>query len=45
MRGPDRGFTLALPLLLLLLFGYMFRHEVFSYPASRSRVTFTTCPG
>ena len=32
LRDPRaRGFTLALPLLLLLLFGYIFRHEVFSY--------------
>lgn len=33
LRDPRaRGFTLALPLLLLLLFGYIFRHESFSYP-------------
>ncbi len=32
MRDPRaRGFTLALPLLLLLLFGYIFRHESFTY--------------
>ncbi|MGD0239812.1 MAG: ABC transporter permease [Streptosporangiaceae bacterium] len=32
LRDPRaRGFTLALPLLLLLLFGYIFRHETFSY--------------
>ena len=32
LRDPRaRGFTLALPLLLLLLFGYIFRHESFSY--------------
>ena len=32
LRDPRaRGFTLALPLLLLLLFGYIFRHEVFNY--------------
>jgi hypothetical protein len=31
-RDPRaRGFTLALPLLLLLLFGYIFRHETFTY--------------
>jgi ABC-2 type transport system permease protein len=31
-RDPRaRGFTLALPLLLLLLFGYIFRHDTFSY--------------
>jgi ABC-2 type transport system permease protein len=31
-RDPRaRGFTLALPLLLLLLFGYIFRHETFDY--------------
>jgi len=33
VRDPRaRGFTLALPLLLLLLFGYIFRHDSFSYP-------------
>ena len=33
LRDPRaRGFTLALPLLLLLLlFGYIFKHEVFTY--------------
>jgi hypothetical protein len=32
LRDPRaRGFTLALPLLLLLLFGYIFRHQSFSY--------------
>jgi ABC-2 type transport system permease protein len=32
LRDPRaRGFTLALPLLLLLLFGYIFRHESFTY--------------
>ena len=32
MRDPRaRGLTLALPVLLLLLFGYIFRHETFSY--------------
>ena len=32
LRDPRaRGFTLALPLLLLLLFGYIFRHESFNY--------------
>ena len=32
-RDPRaRGFTLALPVLLLLLFGYIFRHDTFSYP-------------
>lgn len=31
-RDPRaRGLTLALPVLLLLLFGYIFRHETFSY--------------
>jgi ABC-2 type transport system permease protein len=31
-RDPRaRGFTLALPVLLLLLFGYIFRHDSFSY--------------
>jgi ABC-2 type transport system permease protein len=31
-RDPRaRGYTLALPLLLFLLFGYIFRHETFSY--------------
>jgi ABC-2 type transport system permease protein len=31
-RDPRaRGFTLALPVLLLLLFGYIFRHETFPY--------------
>jgi ABC-2 type transport system permease protein len=31
LRDPRaRGFTLALPLLLFLLFGYIFRHETFS---------------
>jgi ABC-2 type transport system permease protein len=35
LRDPRaRGFTLALPLLLLLLFGYIFRHETFSNPGS-----------
>lgn len=34
-RDPRaRGFTLALPLLLLLLFGYIFKHETFSAPGS-----------
>jgi ABC-2 type transport system permease protein len=32
-RDPRaRGFTLALPVLLLLLFGYIFKHDSFSYP-------------
>lgn len=32
IRDPRaRGFTMALPVLLLLLFGYIFRHESFSY--------------
>lgn len=32
-RDPRaRGLTLALPVLLLLLFGYLFRHDSFSYP-------------
>src|SRR5260370_23085552 len=32
LRDPRaRGFTLALPLLLLLLFGYIFRHQSFNY--------------
>lgn len=31
-RDPRaRGFTMALPVLLLLLFGYIFRHETFTY--------------
>jgi ABC-2 type transport system permease protein len=31
-RDPRaRGFTIALPVLLLLLFGYIFRHETFTY--------------
>jgi len=31
-RDPRaRGFTLALPVLLLLLFGYIFKHDTFSY--------------
>jgi ABC-2 type transport system permease protein len=35
LRDPRaRGFTLALPLLLLLLFGYIFRHETFANPGS-----------
>lgn len=33
LRDPRaRGFTLALPLLLLLLFGYIFRHQTFAIP-------------
>lgn len=36
-RDPRaRGLTLALPVLLLLLFGYIFRHESFSYSAGVS---------
>lgn len=32
VRDPRaRGFTMALPVLLLLLFGYIFRHESFSF--------------
>ena len=32
IRDPRaRGFTMALPVLLLLLFGYIFRHQSFSY--------------
>lgn len=32
-RDPRaRGTTVALPLILLLLFGYLFKHESFSYP-------------
>lgn len=34
-RDPRaRGFTLAMPLLLMLLFGYIFRHQSFSYGGS-----------
>lgn len=32
LRDPRaRGFTVALPVILLLLFGYIFRHETFKY--------------
>ena len=35
-RDPQaRGFTLALPVLLLLLFGYIFRHQTFSYNGTK----------
>lgn len=35
-RDPRaRGFTLAMPVLLMLLFGYIFRHETFSTPGAR----------